>query len=99
MHKEEKIAKSPKLKTKISKQRSNTKSKNGKKKDLADTTKRIKDYFPSVPRCTNETQETSGMGVKDETRVTDHTTPDKAIIQNAKSQVNGGEKGKHTHSG
>ena len=98
MQKEEKLEwesqEKPKTQEKKSKPRPNVKSKNRRNKDAVDTTKRIKDYFPTVPRATKETKEDSGVGAKDETRVTDLTTPDKPNLKNGISQATPDQKGK-----
>jgi hypothetical protein len=99
MQKEEKLEwenhEKPKTQEKKSKPRPNVKSKNRRNKEAVDTTKRIKDYFPTVPRVSKETKEDSGVGAKDETRVTDHTTPDKPNLhKNGISQANTNQKGK-----
>lgn len=98
MQKEEKLEweNQEKAKTleKKSKPRPNVKSKNRRNKDAIETTKRIKDYFPTVPRANKETKEDSGVGTKDETRVTDHTTPDKLNSKNGISQADINKKGK-----
>lgn len=67
-------------------QKPSTKSKNRKKNTVNDATKRIKDYFPIIPKSNAERQPDNGDGGKDESRVTQHTTPDKPKSQNDKSQ-------------
>lgn len=77
----------PKIRDENQKQRPSTKSKNRKNKAAVDTTRKINDYFPQVPKSNKESKEDKGVGGKDETRVTDYTTPDKASKENGKSHT------------
>jgi len=76
------------------KQSSGVKSKNKTSKALKDSTKRIEDYFQAVPKANVERTEDSGVALKDESRVTEHTTPDKSVAENVKCQANEVSKGK-----
>jgi len=102
MQKEEKLElvseKVDKILDQNKKQRPNTKSKNRRKEANNKSTKRIKDYFPTVPKSGSEKVGDKGTGAKDESRVTEHTTPDKANIENDKSQSNKTAPSKHVYS-
>lgn len=91
----------PKIRDKNQNKKPSTKSKNRKHKAVDETTKRIKDYFPTVPKSNKERQEDNGVGSKDETRVTDFTTPDKSGNENGINHAPETNKGKQiglTHS-
>lgn len=66
---------------------SGVKSKKKTTKALKDPTKRINDYFPVVPKANAESSEDNRVGAKDDTRITEHTTPDKSAQENGKSQT------------
>ena len=66
---------------------SGVKSKKKTTKALKDPTKRINDYFPVVPKANAESSEDNRVGMKDDTRITEHTTPDKSAQENGKSQT------------
>ena len=70
------------------KHRSMTKSKKRKKKESNNSIKRIGDYFPPIAKVSLERPGENGVGPKDESRVTEHTSPDKANLENDKSQSN-----------
>ena len=76
------------------KQEPAVKSKTKSKGAMKDASKRISDYFAAVPKASLETKEDSGVTSKDETRVTDHTTPDKQVSEILKLSSNGPSKGK-----
>lgn len=76
------------------KQKATVNAKNKNKGALKDATKRINDYFPVVPKANVEKGEDSGVASKDESRVTEHTTPDKWILENSIWHINGDSKGK-----
>ena len=82
---------------KKSKQGPKTKSKIKNSKAAKDQGKRIKDYFPTVPKAVTGRQEDSGVGPKDETRITDHTTPDKSRFENGNWQTTEDNTGKQEH--
>lgn len=87
-----------KISDKNTTKRATSRSKNKKKKAAIDTSKRIMDYFSTVPKGSKERNEENGVGTKDETRVTNHTTPDKSGFENGNSQAIDTNKGKQPHS-
>lgn len=66
---------------------SGAKSKKKTTKALKDPAKRINDYFPVVPKANAESSEDNRVGAKDDTRITEQTTPDKSAQENGKIQT------------
>lgn len=74
---------------------SKAKPKNKVGKGLKDPSKRINDYFPVVPKGNQETKEDSGVESKEaESKITEHTTPDKSVSASANSKPKEVVKGK-----
>ena len=98
MQKEENLEKDSEKLGKIvsqnKKQKPCAKSKNKKKNAASEATKRINDYFTVIPKSNAERQPDNGDGGKEESRATQHTTPDKPNSQNGKSQSNCPDPGK-----
>jgi hypothetical protein len=76
------------------KQEPAVKSKTKTKGAVKDPAKRINDYFPVVPKANQEKGEDSGVASKDESRVTEHTTPDKWVAEILNGRTNSDSKGK-----
>jgi hypothetical protein len=69
-------------------------SKNGKKKTQSDSIKRIKDYFPIVPKSNQKIEGVNGDVLKGQAGVTQDSTPDKTNIENCKNETTPPDSGK-----
>lgn len=94
MQTEEKLEWASEKVDKILSKRRSQNSKNKGKKTESESIKRIKDYFPIVPRSNQKIEGTNGDVPMGEAGVTQDWTPDKANIENCKIETTKPDSGK-----